>query len=63
MTSHFNDPPYWRDRAEELRVIAEGLKEPNARDMILACARDYDLLAERAQERLRTGQACDTLRL
>lgn len=52
MTSHFNDPPYWRDRAEELRVLAERL----TRAMILGCARDYDRLAERAQERLRTDE-------
>jgi hypothetical protein len=57
MTSHLNDPGYWRDRAEELRVLAEHLKEPGPREMILGCARDYDLLAERAEERLRSGQA------
>jgi hypothetical protein len=55
MVSHFNDPPYWRDRAEELRVIAESLKDPDAKAMILSCARDYDILAERAEERLRSG--------
>jgi hypothetical protein len=54
MTSHVNDPPYWRDRAEELRVLAERLKGADAKAMILGCARDYDLLAERAQERLKT---------
>jgi hypothetical protein len=55
MTSHFADPTYWRDRAEELRVVAEHLKAPDAKAMILRCAVDYDVLAERAEERLRTG--------
>ena len=55
MGSHLNDPGYWRDRAEELRAIAETLKEPNARDMLLGCARDYDLLAKRAEQRLRSS--------
>lgn len=56
MTSHFNDPPYWHDRAEELRAIADGLKDPDTKRMILGCAQDYDVLADRAQERLRTGK-------
>jgi hypothetical protein len=55
MSSHLNDPNYWRDRAEELRVLAEHLKDPDAKAMILRCARDYDLLAERAEERLRSS--------
>ena len=57
MGSHLNDPGYWRDRAEELRAIAETLKDLGARDMLLGCARDYDLLATRAEQRLRSGQA------
>lgn len=48
-------PNYWRDRAEELRAIAEHLKDPYAKAMIMGCARDYDLLAERAEERLRSS--------
>jgi len=57
MVSHLNDPNYWRDRAEELRALAERLKEPIAKAMILACASDYDLLAERAEERLRSSES------
>jgi hypothetical protein len=55
MVSHLNDPDYWRDRAEELRAIAEHLKSADAKATILACARDYDLLAQRAEERLRSS--------
>ena len=59
MVSHFNDPPYWRDRAEELRAMAESLKDTDAKAMILGCARDFDILAERAEERLRSGENSD----
>ena len=31
MVSHLNDPDYWRDRAEELRAIAEHLKSADAK--------------------------------
>jgi hypothetical protein len=50
MTSRFNDPAYWRDRAEELRLIAERLEDSNSKAQLLACARDYDILADRAEE-------------
>lgn len=46
--------PYWRDRADELRALTENLKDPTAKAMILGCARDYDLLAQRAEERLKS---------
>jgi hypothetical protein len=57
MASHFKDPPYWRDRARELRALADNLKDdPAAKEMILKCAQDYDKLAEPAQEDLRDRQ-------
>jgi hypothetical protein len=56
MTSHLNDPKYWRDRGEELRAIAENLKNPEAKATILECARDYDVLAERAEKRRRSAK-------
>ena len=52
-SSHLNDPPYWRDRGEELRVIAERLTDGRSRAQLLECARDFDLLAHRAEERLK----------
>jgi hypothetical protein len=52
MASHLNNPGYWRDRAEEIRAIAEHLKNASA-NTILACASDYELLALRAEQRLK----------
>jgi hypothetical protein len=55
MSSHFNDPAFWRERAEELRAIAEHLADSTSREQILACAQDYDILAERAEVRLKSS--------
>jgi hypothetical protein len=59
MASHLYDPAYWRDRAEELRAIAETLKDPGAKAVILGCVRDYEILAERAEERLKSPKTAD----
>jgi hypothetical protein len=53
MDSHFNDPSYWRDRAEEMRTLADSLTDITAKAMMRGCADDYDILAERAEERLK----------
>lgn len=55
MTSHFNDPAYWRDRGEEVRAIAEHFKDAETRRMMLDIAADYDFLARRAEQRLASG--------
>jgi len=47
MSNHFNDPHYWRARSDEIRAIAEGLKDPDAQRMLLSVASDYDKLAPR----------------
>jgi len=48
-----NDSKHWRDRAAEMRVLANDMKEPKARAMVLSLADDYDKLADRAAERAR----------
>jgi hypothetical protein len=44
-------PDYWRDRAEEIRVVADVMIDPPARDMLLQIAASYDLIARRLEEK------------
>jgi hypothetical protein len=46
-----NDPKHWRGRAEEARMHAERIHDPEARRMMLVIAASYDRIAERAEER------------
>ena len=46
-----HDPEHWRQRAEELRVIAEATKDADARATLLRIVADYERLAERAERR------------
>jgi hypothetical protein len=48
-----NDPKHWRQRAEEARVHAEDIFDPEAKKTMLRIAEDYEKLAERAEQRLR----------
>ena len=45
------DPKHWRKRAEEARDLAEKMNGPLAKDLMLRIAKDYEVLAERAEER------------
>jgi len=46
-----NDSQHWRDRATEMRRIAEEASDPGAKAMMLRLADDYDVLADRATTR------------
>jgi hypothetical protein len=62
MTSDLlTNPQYWRDRAEEIRVLAERSVYPETKRMLETLVVDYELLAQRAEERLRgsTTDNCD----
>ena len=50
--SFVNDPNHWRDRAEEMRTIAERMKDQLSKEKFLRIMRDYEKLAEQAEERL-----------
>jgi hypothetical protein len=48
---HFNDPKHWRQQADEARVIARQLPNPESKAVMMRIAADYDRLAERARAR------------
>jgi hypothetical protein len=50
-----NDAKHWQDRAEEARMHAEQLTDPEAKRMMLDIAKSYDKLAARAEERRAKG--------
>jgi hypothetical protein len=51
-----NNPQHWRDRAEEARVNAEQMSDPESRRMMLEIADGYMRLSERAERRLRESE-------
>jgi hypothetical protein len=46
-----NDPKHWRDRAAEMRVLADTMKDAETIAIMHRLAADYDKLAERAAQR------------
>jgi len=50
-SSFINDPAHWRQRAEEMRTLAEDMSNAETRAMMERIARDYEFLARRAEER------------
>ena len=47
-----NDAKHWRDRAAEMRVLSDEMKDFEARTLMLKLANDYDKLADRAEDRV-----------
>ena len=50
--SNVNDPKHWRDRAEEMRVLAEQMQDADSKRMMLNIVEEYEKLATRAEVRL-----------
>jgi hypothetical protein len=46
----FDDPKHWRQRAEQARVLAGQMSDDASREMMLGIAKDYERLAERAEQ-------------
>jgi hypothetical protein len=59
MSNLINNAQHWRDRAEEARVIANGMHDEVARRQMFAIADGYDRLAERAEEREKSNRMKD----
>jgi hypothetical protein len=47
-----NEPEHWRQRAEQMITMADGLTDPVAKETMLSVAAGYERLAQRADERL-----------
>jgi hypothetical protein len=45
------DAKHWRDRAAQMRVLSDEMKDFEARTLMLKLANDYDKIADRAEDR------------
>jgi hypothetical protein len=50
-SSKVNDPEHWRDRAKEMRTLAQDMNDSDTKNTMLRIAAEYDHLAKRAEAR------------
>jgi hypothetical protein len=53
--NHVNDSKHWRDRAAQMRALAETMKDAETVKIMQRLAADYDKLADRADMRSNGG--------
>lgn len=53
MPRRWHEVKSWRERAEELRRIAEGFALPSAKDALLQSAQSYDRMADDLERKLK----------
>jgi hypothetical protein len=52
MSSLLNDPRHWRERAEEVRKIANDSDNVLVRRSMMKIVEEYEMLARKAEERV-----------
>ncbi len=52
MPTTFNSPKQWRSRAQEARVLAKQMRDPESKLALLRVAESYEKIAKRAEARL-----------
>ena len=51
MARRVDDARFWRNRADEVLILADQMKDPKCRSLLLGVAYTYTLLARHAEER------------
>lgn len=55
--SYLDDPEHWRDRAAQVRALADQIGNEKAQAALFQIAAEYMHLAERAEERMAAKKA------